>query len=329
MKLKMSTLTKKRLLTGSIAFVAVFAVYQYTETTVQKRLNPTKAYYTAEDIPPHTQIKEEMIWERIVPAESLPPNAVLNKKDIVGRWTAEGYGLPKNSLIYKGKILKTNDMPDSAVLKLKPDESAFPLLVDLETSSGNAIIPDSYVDLYFVTDKTENRKPLSGLLFERIRVTSVKDSQTRNVFDSEDYTERDGNNSNNQNVASSSSNPNAVAKLYTLAVSKKQLQLLNQAKILGNIVPVANGMSYEKETGDESFEKMSDSALLTWIMSNSYNSSNVPMNETGESTEEVTDDSASVIKENSDSKSSTADTGSGTSQEFAGPVLTTKKEETE
>lgn len=46
-------------------------------------------------------------------------------------------------------MVSKDELPDAAILNLKPSEVAFPLLVDIETSSGNSIIPESHVDLYF------------------------------------------------------------------------------------------------------------------------------------------------------------------------------------
>ncbi len=60
-----------------------------------------------------------------------------------------GSPLQKIVISLKNKVVKKEELPDSAILNLKDGEVAFPLLVDLETSSGNSIIPNTYVDLYF------------------------------------------------------------------------------------------------------------------------------------------------------------------------------------
>ncbi len=67
---------------------------------------------------------------------------------------------------------------------MKDGEVAFPLLVDLETSSGNSIIPNTYVDLYFkqVVKEGDNEKVVFGGLFQRVRVTAAKDSNTEDAF---------------------------------------------------------------------------------------------------------------------------------------------------
>lgn len=63
-------------------------------------------------------------------------------------------------------MVSKDELPDAAILNLKPSEVAFPLLVDIETSSGNSIIPESHVDLYFkgtVKDKDEKGEVVENL----------------------------------------------------------------------------------------------------------------------------------------------------------------------
>lgn len=54
----------------------------------------------------------------------------------------------------------------------------------METSSGNSIIPNTYVDLYFkqVVKEGDNEKVVFGGLFQRVRVTAAKDSNTEDAF---------------------------------------------------------------------------------------------------------------------------------------------------
>ncbi len=95
---------------------------------------------------------------------------------------------------------------------MKDGEVAFPLLVDLETSSGNSIIPNTYVDLYFkqVVKEGDNEKVVFGGLFQRVRVTAAKDSNTEDAFvleKKESKEEQEG------------KQKPKVTRLYTLAVS--------------------------------------------------------------------------------------------------------------
>lgn len=269
---RLSRLTKRKIVAAIAAIVVVFLFYQYNEITVAEKIDPQKVLLTAVDIPPHTKITEDMLFERVVPSDAIPPNVYSSMEDVVGKWTVEGYGIVKNSYIYEGKILATDKMPDAAILELEPHEYAFPLLVDLETSSGNAIIPGAYVDLHFATGYTDDEKPLTGLIFESVRVTSVKDSKTQNVFSPSEFTE------DVNETATTTNDERALAKLYTLAVSAQQLDYLNKAKLLGNIIPVAHGKSYQDELEDdelgellEKYEHTSSDSILDWIDRNSHN----------------------------------------------------------
>ncbi|MDH5163386.1 Flp pilus assembly protein CpaB [Heyndrickxia oleronia] len=296
--MKLSSLAQKRIIAGMAALIVVVAFYFYNNTSIQRQLAPIKVVYAKEDIPPHTKIEANMVFERVVPSQSIPPNAVTSVNEVIGKWTVDGYGITKNSLVYKGKVLETNDMPDSAILNLNEDEYAFPLLVDIETSSGNAIMPNSYVDLYFATDKTESKKPFTGKLFERIRVTSVKDSKTQNVFSAENYTEssQQGNEQKSSNqIASSTSNTNTIAKLYTLAVTEEQLDLLTKAKILGNIIPVANGRSYDEIASNDK-EDATANQVYEYINDNSYNETTASNDDTAGFDEETVDQKESDPK---------------------------------
>nr|WP_255290452.1 hypothetical protein [Bacillus cereus] len=167
--------------------------------------------------------------------------------------------------MYKDKVVPKDELPDAAILNLKKNEVAFPLLVDIETSSGNSIIPDSYVDLYFKgtvkneTDHTE--KPIFGRVAKHVRVTSVKDSNATNVFDPKSV-EVDGSYKDNLNNEAKN---RPLAKIYTFAVSDEENQLLNKGALIGEIIPVASGESYNANV-----ERTNDDLITKWIQDQSY-----------------------------------------------------------
>jgi pilus assembly protein CpaB len=224
---------------------------------VNKEVSPVEVYFTKTDIPAGVQITDDMVNVRKVPAAALPPNAITKKEDIVGKYTLYGYGLPVNSYFYKDKVLSKNEMPNASVLKLKNGEFAFPLLVDLETSLGNGIVPDTKVDLAFrgvITDpKTQEKKPIYGIIAENVRVTSVKDSKADPVFGDEKSKQKD------------QQNP-PLTKLYTFAVDSELNEILNKAMLLGDVRPVAKGAKDGKLT------TLTTKETVKWIEDQSYNS---------------------------------------------------------
>lgn len=50
------------------------------------------------------------------------------------------------------KLAKEEELTDAGVISLKEGEYAFTLPVDIETSNGNAIVPNTYVDLYLAAN---------------------------------------------------------------------------------------------------------------------------------------------------------------------------------
>lgn len=256
---------------ASLSLAVVGSVYAYNAYAVETAVNPTKVVLVKNDIQPHTKITEEMIFEREVPGKAIPPNAFTTKEQIVGKYTTEGFGISANSFFLKNNVKSKNELPDSAILSLENGEVAFPLLVDLETSSGNSIVPGTYVDLYFLnmegsqgelmTDQDE-KSVLFGGLFPQVRITSVKDGETNDAF-------REEQDSNGETKEIKS-----AARLYTLAVTPAQLQYLNRAKKLGTIMPVAS-QNYEGENDTKlrtNFNQISDQmVILKYIEDKSKN----------------------------------------------------------
>lgn len=237
------SLWKKRLISILTVFALVAAIMLYTKVTINAEVNETKVIVTKIDIPPRTLITEDMLTIHSVPSRAVPLNAILKEDEIIGKWTVSGYGIPKNSFVYQDKIVEQSELPDAGLLELNEDEIAIPLLVDLETSLGNSIIPDSHIDLYFrtVIFEESNPKALYGKLASHIRVVSVKDSQASNVFTEEGYE------NNQQKHDATKAKSQTMAKIYIFAVPKELGDLINKAKMLGEVVPIATGLTYKTD----------------------------------------------------------------------------------
>lgn len=265
--MKKKRIPKKAISLG-MAIVIAAGTAGYIKYSINSGINPQQVYYTKVDIPPRTKITKDMVQARTVPNDAIPPNAVTNMNDIVGKYTVNEYGVSENSFLFKDKIVKKEDLPDAAILNLKENEVAFPLLVDIETSSGNSIIPNSYVDLYFKgmvqeTDANGNtvEKPVFGRVAQHVRVTSVKDSNAANVFDSQGV-KVDG--SYEENLTNEAKQ-RPMAKIYTFAVSEEENEVLNKGALIGKIIPVASGDAYKQDVDVENEDK-----IVKWIKSQSY-----------------------------------------------------------
>jgi len=237
---------QKKIIAVLLAFALILGIVSYTQIKISAEIDPVQIVYANQEIPPRTEITADMISTREVSSKAVPPNAITDPSQVIGKWTVTGYGVPKNSFMYEEKILEKENLPDSAILNLQKNEVALPLLVDLETSLGNSIIPNAKVDLYFRSKKensgTDDKKVLYGKLATNVRVVSVKDNQASNVFQTEGKKEEEN---------ASSSNQPSLASIYIFAVPQELNELLNKAKLVGDVVPVATSEAYSVSTDEE------------------------------------------------------------------------------
>ncbi|MFS0783373.1 hypothetical protein [Bacillus sp. 1P06AnD] len=244
---------KKRIVALLTVIVLVCSILIFTKVRINAEMNEKPIVVSKIDIPPRTEITEDMLETIVVPTKSVPSNAASEAKDIIGTWTKAGYGIPAHSYIYDNKVTVQDKMPDAGILELKEGEVAFPLLVDLETSLGNSIIPDTKVDLYFrsLLKDEDSDKALYGKLASQVRVVSVKNADAANVFDPDEYSKGTSKEADGSNKANFQTEENSMAKIYIFAVPSSLNELLNKAKLLGEIVPIATGKQSKKDLTDD------------------------------------------------------------------------------
>lgn len=253
---------KKQVIAITTVAALIFGIVGYTQYKINAEVDKVPVIFTNKEIAPRTEIKEDMVSVRYVPSQGVPPNAIRNPKQVVGKWTVSGFGVSKNSMIYKEKISKKDDLPDGSILSLKKGEVAFSLLVDLETSLGNSIIPNSNVDLYFRSKKQnggsqEGMEVIYGKLASQIRVVAVKDAQATNVFQTEGVEKEE-----ETEETTNGQKQRTLASIYIFAVPEEVNVLLNKAKLVGDVVPVATSEAYSPSTKND---QLSESEVVRYI----------------------------------------------------------------
>lgn len=231
---------KKRIVSLLTVSALILALWSYSAIRINALVNEKHIYVASVDIPPRTEITEDMIAKHTMPSRGIPLNAITDPNKIVGKWTVAGYGISSTGFFYEDKIVEKKELPDAGLLDLKENEVAIPLLVDLETSLGNSIIPDTKLDLYFrdLLHDQNNPKVLLGPLASNIRVVAVKNAQASDVFDVKG-------NKDSQSYDATKTENNTMAKIYIFAVPEELSDLVNKAKMLGEVFPLATGQSYK------------------------------------------------------------------------------------
>lgn len=173
-----------------IGILIVLGILYFTYTsTINEAVTPISMPVAAVDIQPRTLITDEMVTTTNVPAVAIKENVIKNKKDIVGKYSNYNTLIPEGSMFYTSTVIAESKLPNYAVIKVEDGEIPYYFPVDMTTTYGNSIMPNSYIDIYM---KAENEAGvvMVGKLVENIKVLAVKDSSGKNVFEntSEDRT---------------------------------------------------------------------------------------------------------------------------------------------
>lgn len=247
----MNKFLSRKVMSLSVSVVAVASIFGYTQFSIKDQVKPTRVVIAKQDIAPHTEITKDMVAVAEVPAKALPKedNKLATKlDDVVGKYTAEGYGVPAKTFVNGSKIVPKEKLPDAGVLDLKGNEQAFSFQVNISSTHGSSLIPGQSIDIYTagsysyeIEDKDGKIKrysyPYYGRIAEKVKILSVRDRSAEEVYSAEQYTEEpEGKKKNTRKK---------IPAVVTVAVDLDSLQYLNKAMLAGKILPVPNGESYE------------------------------------------------------------------------------------
>lgn len=245
----MKKLISKKIVALIVAVVAIVSVYGYTQVMINSKMKPTRVVVAKEDIPPNTKITKEMLYSIVLPGDGIPKSVKVahDVKDVLGKYTVPGYGISKTSMIYLEKIQDKSQRPDNAVLSLKPTEHTFSFKVDTISTHGSSLIQGQVIDLYtgiMIKDSVSKiNKPFFGRVVKGAKIVSVKDVKGNEIYSPEDFT--------NLTEEEKKKPRDFKPHVLTVAVDLNSLQYLNKARMMGAILPVANGLSLPEETTKE------------------------------------------------------------------------------
>ena len=184
-------ITNKNTVTIIGVIIILVILYYGYQSTINNAVNPVKVPTAASLIGPQEEITVEDIKWVEVPSISKPSNVVLNESQIVGKYTAINATIPEGSMFYSDVLVEKDELPGTWLDKLKTDPETgkvdipYYISVNIVTTYGNSIQPDSYVDFYMKAT-SEDDSIMFGKLIENVQVLAVKDSGGEDVFTSVD-----------------------------------------------------------------------------------------------------------------------------------------------
>ena len=183
--------TNKNVVTILLVIVILVVLYFGYSGSIKKETNPVSMPTAAEKINPKTKITEEMIVYKNVPASMVDENAIRNITLILDRYTNVNVTIPAGSLFYQEWLVEETNLPGNWIeaLDREKGELGYYMSVDVESTLGNNVLPDTYIDIYMKA-QDENGTIMFGKLMKNIKVLVVHDGGGNNVFDnSEEVTE--------------------------------------------------------------------------------------------------------------------------------------------
>ncbi len=170
---------------GVVAIILIlFFGYRYQ---IKKQVDPINGIpVAASTIQPRTKITEDMVETISVAPIVLQKGSIIrNKAAVVGKFSNYNTVIPKGSMFYNDTVVNESELPDSALVNVADGEVPYNFPVTLDSTYGNSIMPNSYIDIYMKATRADG-KLMVGKLLENVKVLAVKDSSGRHVFENSD-----------------------------------------------------------------------------------------------------------------------------------------------
>ena len=113
---------------------------------------------------------------------SVQGNMITDDRRILNKYTNVNALIPAGSMFYNESIINYENLPDASLTEIPEGQVAFNLAVTTESTYGNSIYPNNYVDIYMKALDT-NGKVIVGKVVENVKVLAVKDRNGNNVFE--------------------------------------------------------------------------------------------------------------------------------------------------
>lgn len=176
--------TNKNVVTILLVLVILIVLYIGYSSSIKKQTNPINMPVAARTIAPQTELTTEDITYKQVANSMIGETAIRNSGALIGKYTNVNVTIPEGSIFYKEWIVEQDKIPGNWIEQLdyKVGELGYYMSVDISSTLGNSVLPNTYVDMYMKA-KDENGVIIFGKLMKNIKILVVHDSSGKNVFD--------------------------------------------------------------------------------------------------------------------------------------------------
>lgn len=166
---------------GAVAIIVIlFIAYKFQ---INRAITPIpNVPIAAETIQPRTKITSEMLDYMDIASTAVKDNVYRTSDEVIGKYSNYNTIIPQGSMFYKESLVAENELPDAAFVDIPKNEIPYNFPVNMDTTYGNSIFPNNYIDIYMKAED-ETGKLMVGKLIENVKVLAVKDSEGNHVFE--------------------------------------------------------------------------------------------------------------------------------------------------
>ena len=179
----------KNVVTILLVIVILVVLYIGYKTSIEKQTNPVAVPVATKEIPPLTKITNDDIKISQIAGSMLSPGVVRSGAEVVNKYTKVNVTVPEGSVFYSEWIDEEANIPGNWIelLDHEAGELGYYMTVDIESTLGNSVLPNTYIDIYMKTEATGGTI-MFGKLLKNIKVLVVHDGEGKSVFAGTDST---------------------------------------------------------------------------------------------------------------------------------------------
>ena len=175
--------SNKNVVTILLVLVILGVLYYGYSSSIKKQTNPINVPVAAKEIPPQTKITNEDIRITKIAGSMVSSNIVTNRALLDGMYTKVNVTIPEGSVFYSEWLDVEKNIPGNWIEQLDHEagELGYYMSVDIESTLGNSVLPDTYIDIYMKATNDDGTV-MFGKLLKNIKVLVVHDASGNNVF---------------------------------------------------------------------------------------------------------------------------------------------------
>lgn len=176
--------TNKNVVTVILVIVILVILYIGYSGSIKNKTNPVNMPVASHTINPRTKITNDDVTYVQVANSMISSGALRYSYEVIGKYTNVNVTIPKGSIFYSEWLLNEDDVPGNWIEQLdyEAGEVGYYMDVTIESTLGNSVLPNTYIDIYMKANDA-NGTIMFGKLMKNVKVLVVHDAAGNNVFD--------------------------------------------------------------------------------------------------------------------------------------------------